>query len=69
MTFILKCRASQKIAIAFFEAKTGKSSSFLSHCDSEPFCTIFRKEIVTFLPCRLSQASFESLRPSVSVRF
>ncbi|EMM77377.1 hypothetical protein LEP1GSC040_1379 [Leptospira santarosai str. 2000030832] len=31
MTFILKCRASQKIAIAFFKAKTGKSSSFLSH--------------------------------------
>ncbi|PJZ54780.1 hypothetical protein CH380_03460 [Leptospira adleri] len=69
MTFILKCRASQKIAIAFFEAKTGKSSSFLSHCGSTRFQTIFRKEIVTFLPCRLLQASFGSLRPSVSVRF
>ncbi|EKP13621.1 hypothetical protein LEP1GSC016_0106 [Leptospira borgpetersenii serovar Hardjo-bovis str. Sponselee] len=44
MTFILKCRASQKIAIAFFEAKTGKSSSFLSHSISKTEWQEFKKK-------------------------
>ncbi|MBW0434471.1 hypothetical protein DLM76_12925 [Leptospira yasudae] len=63
MTFILKCRASQKIAIAFFRAKTGKSSSFLSHSHSKPDAKEIKGKSLTFLPCRREPTSFESLRP------
>ncbi|TGK37563.1 hypothetical protein EHQ12_08895 [Leptospira gomenensis] len=63
MTFILKCRASQKIAIAFFGAKTGKSSSFLSHWLSRSRKSEFGKKFPTFLPCRLWRASYGWPRP------